>query len=426
MGRGRVYWITGLSSSGKTTIGTALYYDLRKKNDNVVILDGDIMRDITADASIGVYSTEGRIARAKRYQALSKLLSDQGLTVIVCTIAMYDSVRSWNRKHIKGYIEIFVDVPEGVRKARDKKGVYNNVLNTAKDGRKDSDIELPKTPDIRIVNDGSASIRSFIEEIKAIEPADEEDFDRDRSYWNKFYTNIEDGLAEPSQFAKNIMSKLSPGKHLLELGCGNGRDSLFFIKNGIRVTALDASDIAVDYLNSITKENDNALFVCDDFVKCQSLYQLRYDYIYSRFTLHAIDDEQEDELLHNIRTGLSPGGKLFIEARTIHDDIYGLGKQVAKNAYIYNNHYRRFIDVELFKKKVEDFGFEIEYLKEKAGFSKREDSDPILMRLIATVPESILRGGIEHCLLIVTCGSHRRSINRSYRRYVNGSFGIAV
>ena len=43
MGKGTLYWITGLSGAGKTTIGNALYYELKKKQDNLIILDGDIL-----------------------------------------------------------------------------------------------------------------------------------------------------------------------------------------------------------------------------------------------------------------------------------------------------------------------------------------------------------------------------------------------
>ena len=167
------------------------------------------------------------------------------------------------------------------------------------------------------------------------------------------------------------------------MGCGNGRDSLFFLENGLRVTALDASDVAVNKLNEITYHNDKALFVCDDFVKSKSLYQLKYDYIYSRFTLHAINEEQEDELLRNIKEALYKNGKFFVEARTIHDEIYGKGTKISKNAFIYNEHYRRFIDPDVFKNKLEKIGFEIVYLEERNGFSMTKESDPVLMRCIA-------------------------------------------
>ncbi len=41
---GRLYWITGLSGAGKTTIGTLFCENLKKKYDNVVIFDGDALR----------------------------------------------------------------------------------------------------------------------------------------------------------------------------------------------------------------------------------------------------------------------------------------------------------------------------------------------------------------------------------------------
>ena len=42
---GRVYWITGRSGAGKTTIGTALYKKLHAEKPNVVMLDGDKLRE---------------------------------------------------------------------------------------------------------------------------------------------------------------------------------------------------------------------------------------------------------------------------------------------------------------------------------------------------------------------------------------------
>ena len=42
------------------------------------------------------------------------------------------------------------------------------------------------------------------------------------------------------------------GGAVLELGCGNGRDSLFFLQNGLRVTGVDASDNAIRQLQKDT------------------------------------------------------------------------------------------------------------------------------------------------------------------------------
>lgn len=56
--KGILYWITGLSGAGKTTIGNALYYKLRQNKSNIIILDGDILKNLVGD-SLG-YSREDR------------------------------------------------------------------------------------------------------------------------------------------------------------------------------------------------------------------------------------------------------------------------------------------------------------------------------------------------------------------------------
>ena len=182
---------------------------------------------------------------------------------------------------------------------------------------------------------------------------------RDIDYWNEYYRhNAASVDNRPSEFAKYIESgflyERNPA-HILELGCGNGRDSLFFLSKGHKITAIDGSDVAIEMLNRITNSN-NALFVCGDFVKNKALYQMKYDCIYSRFTLHAISEEQEDELLDNARYSLNNNGILAIEARTTNDEIYGKGIEIENNAFIYNEHYRRFIDVNEFRKKIENWG----------------------------------------------------------------------
>ena len=215
---------------------------------------------------------------------------------------------------------------------------------------------------------------------------------RDKNYWNEFYSNNPASIDnKPSEFAKYIESEFLVERnpsHILELGCGNGRDSLFFLSKGHRVTAIDASDVAIEMLNRIIS-GDNALFVCDDFVSSEALRQMKYDCIYSRFTLHAISEEQEDELLENLRYSLKGNGIQAIEARTTNDELYGKGIEIKKNTFLYNEHCRRFIDVDDCRNKLEQLGFEVIYLDESDGFSRTQDSDPVLMRCICMSGRSI-------------------------------------
>lgn len=247
--KGVLYWITGLSGAGKTTIGNRLYYELRKRQTDVVLLDGDILKKIVGD-SVG-YSEEDRRKRAMKYALLCKTLTDQGITVICCTIAMYNEVRDWNRKNNKGYVEIFLNVSESTLRQRDQKGMYSQyqkgeLKNLA---GVDVKVEFPQNPDLVLNNDGNLTIRECVNQILAIEVKFSSDYDRDVEYWNKFYESRPD-IEQPSLFARSVIKMVQKGKSILELGCGNGRDSFYFAKNGLNVTAIDASNAVIEKLQN--------------------------------------------------------------------------------------------------------------------------------------------------------------------------------
>lgn len=186
---GTLYWITGLSGAGKTTIGNRLYYEVKKQHDNIVLLDGDVLKKAVLDEDeADAYSDSSRRKRALKYSRICKMLTDQGLIVICCTIAMYDSVREWNRKNNKRYVEIFLDVPMDVLETRDQKGLYSGY----KAGRVrslagvDLEIEFPKSPDIVIRNDGSLTVGECVRRIMDHRAMSSSDYDRDTDYWNAY------------------------------------------------------------------------------------------------------------------------------------------------------------------------------------------------------------------------------------------------
>jgi cyclopropane fatty-acyl-phospholipid synthase-like methyltransferase len=73
--------------------------------------------------------------------------------------------------------------------------------------------------------------------------------------WNNIYENDSAFFGEESSaFAITCYDKIKGKKNLLELGCGQGRDSLFFASKGVNVTALDFSNIAIDQLSKRAKE----------------------------------------------------------------------------------------------------------------------------------------------------------------------------
>ena len=162
---GTVYWITGLSGAGKTTIGTHLYNEIRKIKPNVFILDGDIGR-ITYNDKIG-YSREEREEGAYRNSRVCKMISDQGIDVVCCTVSMFNGVREWNRENISNYKEIFLNVPMEVLIDRDQKGLYSKVKSG--EGKDvvglDQEVEFPTNPDLIVINDGSILPQDIVNDI---------------------------------------------------------------------------------------------------------------------------------------------------------------------------------------------------------------------------------------------------------------------
>lgn len=152
-----VYWITGLSGAGKTTIGELFYKKLRKKEPNTVFLDGDILRQIFGN--IFGYSEEERKKCAMCYSRLCENLQKQGINVVCCTVSMFDSVREWNRKNIENYYEIYVRVSFETLCKRDKKGLYSgNTTESQKDvAGIDFKFEEPKNSHLILNNEGDIS-----------------------------------------------------------------------------------------------------------------------------------------------------------------------------------------------------------------------------------------------------------------------------
>ena len=147
-----VTWMIGLSRAGKTTLSRLLYDKLKPNVDNLVLLDGDAIRDLfrnDVDHTIG-----GRKINAERLSRLSKFLSDQNIHVIAAVLSIFPDWQAWNRKNIINYKEIYIKASMEVLEKRDannlyfraKKGEIKNVVGV------DIPFPEPKNPDLIIEN----------------------------------------------------------------------------------------------------------------------------------------------------------------------------------------------------------------------------------------------------------------------------------
>lgn len=176
-----VYWITGLSGAGKTTIGKILYEKMKKDYPNTVFLDGDTMRKVFGD-DLG-YTREERIKCAMRYSRLCAMLQEQDMNVICCTISMFDCVREWNRENIKNYKEIYIKVSMETLLKRDQKGLYSGTSIEKENvvAGVHVEVEEPKYPDLVLENDGERTPEEQVRKILQFEiEKDDTDWQEER------------------------------------------------------------------------------------------------------------------------------------------------------------------------------------------------------------------------------------------------------
>lgn len=159
--KGTVYFFTGLSGAGKTTIGGLFYRRLKAVKPNVVLMDGDQTRPVFNE-DVG-YSDSDRLRGSYRFFRVARMLADQGIDVVACAICMHSPVREWNRDNLEHYKEIYIKVTWDTLYRRNQKGLYSSGTNVM---GVDLPFDEPKTPDMIVENDGEETPEVLVKRIE--------------------------------------------------------------------------------------------------------------------------------------------------------------------------------------------------------------------------------------------------------------------
>lgn len=153
--KGCVIWMTGLPSSGKSTIAEALQEKLRARGERVEILDGDIVRE-NLSKGLG-FSKEDRDINIRRIGFVAHLLARNGVKVITAAISPYREIRDEVRERAAGdFLEIYVSTPLEECEKRDVKGLYAKTRRGEMKGLTgiDDPYEPPLNPEVTIQTTG--------------------------------------------------------------------------------------------------------------------------------------------------------------------------------------------------------------------------------------------------------------------------------
>ncbi len=176
-----------------------------------------------------------------------------------------------------------------------------------------------------------------------------------KKLWEKNWENRR-GLLSASNFA--IRShKFIEKKHrkLLDLGCGNGRDSFYFAQKGLQVTAVDWSKNCLDQLFELSKKKNVKIKVVHQSIPQLKIKQNSIDVVYAHLSLHYFDNKTTKNIFNKIYRALRKNGLFFLKCKSTEDELYGKGRKLEDNMYVFKNHIRHFFDKDYTRTQLEKF-----------------------------------------------------------------------
>ena len=200
-------------------------------------------------------------------------------------------------------------------------------------------------------------------------------------YWNKAFGRLprneiitDDWL---DSFAKEIEECQTP---IIDLGCGDGNNTLYLLKKGKKVIPCDLTENAVRQIQLNFPEIERT----EQFDMLEGLpFEDGFtDMVIADLCLHYFTEEDTLHILEDIKRILKPGGILFARVNSVRDTNHGAGEGLEVERHLFltkDNRYKRFFDkedIELF------FGaWNIQYLGEETMDRYKEDK--VLWRIAA-------------------------------------------
>lgn len=156
-----VFWFTGLSGAGKTTLASALASGFREEGHAALLLDGDEARKgLCRDLG---FSMEDRAENIRRIASCARLAEESGIIACVACISPLAEHRAIARDICGDFREIYVKADIDTCRLRDPKGNYKKVIPnyTGVSSR----YEPPKNPDL-VVDTGNENLSESVALLK--------------------------------------------------------------------------------------------------------------------------------------------------------------------------------------------------------------------------------------------------------------------
>jgi len=216
-------------------------------------------------------------------------------------------------------------------------------------------------------------------------------YGRYREHWERFYRGGYGVTApqEPSLFARWVAERCEatePRPLVVDVGCGNGRDTRHFAGLGHDVLGLDYADAGLAAARDLLGEqhdrrgratlraldlNDARAVLVHAAALARSAEPVA---LYARFVAHAVDDHARDNLWRMAATALRRGGRAYLEFRTHRD---------ALTEHVFEEqHYRRYLVPDEIETELKQHGGAVVHREEGRGLAPFRSEDPDVCRMV--------------------------------------------
>jgi tellurite methyltransferase len=174
-----------------------------------------------------------------------------------------------------------------------------------------------------------------------------------KKFWDEKWSAIDISLTR-TVFAKKAFETIKNKKFktVLDIACGDGKDSVYFSKKGYEVTALDISYEALKKLKQ-RKNSESIKTVQKDILEFNP--KQKFDVIYCNLGLHYFDDKTTRKIFEKIYKLLNKGGYLFVRVKSDKDSYYKKGKEISENYYKFEGKKIHLFSKQYLKEMLSDF-----------------------------------------------------------------------
>ena len=169
----------------------------------------------------------------------------------------------------------------------------------------------------------------------------------------------------------------------MELGCGVGRDGIFFAQQGHHVLATDASDVVIEQDQERFSDSSVSFEVMD--MREPFPYPAEsFDVVYANLSLHYYTHEETRRIVERVAEVLKLGGVFAFSCKSVDNTVLGNGEEVEKDVFVSETGHARHLFSEPYTRLLLNGLFQIDYLH--IGDEDYNGTESNILQCVATKP----------------------------------------